>query len=570
MDMIDTVLVPADRTEEIDYTGGTWSDVDDANFKFGRAKVTSTAGDTAVLSFSGVSCAINVNTNTSFRYYFTAEYSDDGGLTWKNKKILSSRVGSTTYNITYILYEGLPYGDYLVRITNKLSGTSTLSISYFQYTTYMIQRPIVQYLDDSGGAKTVAEAPPLTTVLNGTFNNKNVVGTDFWNSTYTISETENATYEFKFYGSKIWTNAMWNGNRNIDISVLIDGVTTYNLSNTFNTDTGAITSIPQGSWIRLDNGSLPEGIHTVKLTLGPASASQVFSTSGFAYYTANNVNTLCRPLICGKNSYAVGIDDAGFVPTGTGWQANTDLAVAFLRRIKRADTNGDYIEYTLPNNVNLKAVHLLTYDNSVSGEVKITLDPSGTPVIRYLSNYIGGTLGNIKTLFDSDIDSVTLANKVLRIEKNGGTNMYIGGLVFEIEDASTGNVELNSIFVMPKFQRYNNSQNEKCPVSNSYRLEVTGQKTDTSEGRKPMVHTGWVYKGTGTFVYMRFGIPMIHVMRMLGTLPKDSGAFDDEGAAGDIVRSTFYKDEDLGLFEFAGSSTANVWAKIIGYPDHVV
>lgn len=567
---LDTVLVPADRTEEIEYTG-TWSDSDSAVYKFGRVKNSSTAGDTAICKFSGVSFAIAIDMTTSNRARFTMEISSDNGANWEDISPIVSETTTDTLRDALMEYKKkLKYGDYLVKLT-ILEGGGTLIISNFQYTTYFSSMCSVNQYNTG---RIVAESPPRTSVLTGTWGGKNVLSDSYWNTVFSQTETPGDTVEFKFYGSKIWTNVFWSSNINIDITVLIDGVSTYNIngSNAFNTDTGAIAA-GIGSNIRLDNGTLPEGIHTVKLTAGSNPGSQFFKTMGFSYYSADpaSTNTMVRPHITGKDSYAVGIDNPNFSFTGAGWAAAQDIPEAFLRRYKQTTADGDYAEYTLPNNVNLKAVYGIFNIGTNRGEVKITLDPSGTPTVRYINNKVSYSQGTfIDLLLESSLDSVTLTNKVIRIEKNGDSIMPLEGLIFEIDDPATGTCDLNSLSGMPKWSRYNNSQNYLCAVSNSYRMEITGTKTDKSQGRSPIVHGGWVYGGTVDNVYIRTGFRCKKVWQYANTFP-----LDDDSKIGPISTSVFSKinpsaQNDLGLLLAASSDNTLTWRKIVAEPDTVV
>ena len=72
---IDTILVPADSVNgEVVYSG-TWANSDSSSFFFGRKKTSSSAGSTAVLSFTGVSVNIMYTKNNVSTGFFSVELS---------------------------------------------------------------------------------------------------------------------------------------------------------------------------------------------------------------------------------------------------------------------------------------------------------------------------------------------------------------------------------------------------------------------------------------------------------------------------------------------------------------
>jgi len=497
---IDTVLVPADSHEAI-YTG-TWLDFDVASFKFGRARRSVTAGDTVYLDFTGVSCGIGLswdNINGAIK----AELSRDGGSTWEQPLIFTGKQTSATgtYGKVCSLYSGLPFGDYRLRLT-VIEPTSTQGfvLEYFYYTTYMNQRPITQWADTAGGAASVADVPPTTSLLTGTWIYKNRQRIEGWNNTYQITVADGAYLEFKFFGSACWVNVEW-APEDITIGILIDGSTAKVKTTPFSIETPSNTS---SAWVRLDDGTLAEGWHTVRITRTTgATGSDYLGIYGVGYYSGDQSidTTVKRSLICGKESYLVGVDDAGFAFTGT-WNGNTDNSESLLKRQNYTDTQNDYVTITTPNNANLKAIYLVTktFNTTAEGERKISLGGASSN-LRYLNgaadNYEQDCL--VQLLYDKVADGVDLHNKELRIVNNTAARLTIEGVIFEIGNTT----ETDYIKCMPKWTRYNDSTNPKPPVSTSHRLDVYGAKTDKRDGRRPMVHSGWI---NGTEPYWRHGL----------------------------------------------------------------
>lgn len=530
LNRVDSVLVPAD-SHEVTCTG-TWTNEDSANWKFGRAKVSSTDGDTAVFSFTGVSISLGSLHSTDLKY-FTAELSSDGGSTWTRKKTMTQDADSLDYNVIYDLYDGLEFGDYQVRITVNVGK---ILIGYFSYTTYMVQQPISHYALASGGATDIDDVPAGTSFVTGTWT-VNDQNTASWNNSRMDTTNTNAEIELKFYGNAIWLGGLWQASGDVDVDVYIDGVQTKVKASSINLDTPN-NSVP--SWIRLDDGTLTDDVHTVKLDVTTVTAGG-FWMQGWGWYSDSQASTLCHDLIVGDSSYTVGIDDSGFSFSGAGWGAIAESAAGFLRRYKVTSTATNYAEYTTPNNSDLKAIYGVFFcDNSPAGaEVALTLDGGTTRYINIKTNNYE-LQSSVHLLYDSEIDGtggtpLALENKTLRITNNDGGQMELQGLVFEIW--GDDKIGTNHITVMPKWTRNNVSTNLNTPVSNTYRFSVSGSGKSGTDAL-PQIHSGWCNIGATTQSYWRHGtgLPITKLntnimFNSTGPISGDLECYDYEGDA---------------------------------------
>jgi hypothetical protein len=495
---IDTILVPADSVNgEIVYSG-TWTNSDSSSYLFARAKRSSTANSTSVFSFTGVSVNLIYLKDSTSTGYISVELSNDDGSTYHSKKTFNTGMsGDNNYNNVTELYQGLDYGDYKVKVT-VLSGTDNVSIEGFSYATYLVQTPLTQKALLSESPTDIDDVPPLTTLFGGTWDSIGGTSTALWSGVNNNTSHNSATVEYKFYGSSIYVIAYIYNTFDATFSVTIDGATTYVKNSSVSIPSYDAT---RPAWIRLDNGSLPEGVHTIKLTTTSAGGTENLGISGWAHYSSRYPTTCSRSLICGKNSYAVGSDSTDFTYTGS-WTA-ADSAQSFLGRYKSTTTAADYVTITTPTNV--KAIYLINTIHTGYGEIKISLGGASSNV-RYINtktnNYTHRSV--VQIAYDSYMDGISLDNQELRITLNNSTNLTFEGVIFEVGDA----VESDSIFCMPKWTRYNTSASYNSPVSTSHRLDVYGSKSDGSPGRQPMVHSGFVYHSSGSYTHYRHGLNM--------------------------------------------------------------
>ena len=555
LQFIDTITVPADSVNgEVVYSG-TWADSDSSNYFFGRAKYSGTAGSTAVFSFTGVSVNLIYMQYSVSSAFWTAELSSDGGSTYHSKKTFNNSLASDlNYSNVTELYQGLEYGDYQVKIT-VLAGSDNCHIEGFSYATYLVQQPATQKALLSGTPSDIDDVPPLTTLFDGTWGIINYNTTGSWNGVYNETQSTSASIEYKFYGSSIYFNTYFNSSYDATYSVTIDGATTYVKNSSI---TNPSYAGDKSVWVRLDNGSLPEGVHTVKITTTTASSTQRLIINGWAHYSTKYPTTCARSLICGKNSYAVGCDDTAFTESGSFTKA--DSSNDFLGRRIFTSTNGDYLAITTPSNC--KAIYLITNVNADQGEIKLSLGGASSN-LRYLNidtnNYAQGS--NIQLLYDSYIDGISLDGLELRIVKNGGTYMRLNGVIFEVGDA----VESDSIFCMPKWTRYNDSANKTTVVTTSHRLDVYGSKSDASTGRQPMVHSGFVYHASGSYCYYQHGLNTVDVDYNLLI----GGSTPIINKVRDINRSVYGAAGNRGQIYLDNYAT-NEWAKFVVIPNRVI
>jgi len=499
LQIVETVVVPASPVNgEIVYTG-PW--VEELYFAYSSGIVLTspqTSEGTATLSFTGVSCSVSLYETSNALSTFYVELSVDGGATWINKKTVTTNSfsGGRT-GVIRSLYQGLEYGDYKVRITNKVVDSTYISIESFQYATYMVQSPITQNALKEQSPSSLDDVPPMTTLIGKP--NEEISGAvepqGGWNSGFIILRQANHTVEFQFYGDKIFLNTFSSPPYTSTIAVEIDG-------GTDNVKSASIT-IPyyahRSLWVRLDDGSLTEGKHTVKITT-VITLGGLFNIAGWATYSSKAPTTCSRSLICGKDSYSVGVDDLAFNFSGA-WTRNysTDC---FLGRFINTSSLSDYATITTPANV--KAIYLISTIQTNYGEVKISL---GGPLanVRYLNLKTSRSFGQtcmISTLYDSYMDGINLDSKELRITNNGSNELAIEGVIFECGEP----VEKDYINCMPKWTRRNNSMIAESPVSTSQRIDVYGSKSDGSEGTKPVVHSGFCYQSPGQNIFYRHGL----------------------------------------------------------------
>lgn len=555
---IDTILVPADSVNgEIVYSG-TWATNNDSNCILGVNRGSSTANSTAILSFSGVSVNLIYLKSATSTDFISVELSDDDGVTYHSKKTFNTGMsGDYTYKNVIELYQGLDYGDYKVKVT-VLNGSDVFRMEGFAYATYLVQTPMTQKALLSQSPTTIDDVPPLTTLFGGTWDNITGSSTALWNGINNNTSHNSATVEYKFYGSSIYVIGYIYSTYDATFSVTIDGATTYVKNSS--------VSMPSYNgdrpvWVRLDNGSLPEGVHTVKITTTSTGGSENLGISGWAHYSSKYPTTCARSLICGKDSYAVGIDNSDFTLTGS--FTKVDAANSFLGRRADTGTAGDNLTITTPTNC--KAIYLITYDDTDEGEVKITLGASNTRYIN-IDTYNVNQGSNIKLLYDSYIDGISLDSLTLKIEKNagtGGTNMRIEGVIFEVGDV----VESDSIFCMPKWTRYNTSSSNKSPVSTSHRLDVYGSKSDGSTGRKPMVHSSFCYHSSGSYTHYRHGLNMQDMTYKYEFSNGTKPAVYHLNSSTNSDLYNFYG--DYGLIS-TSSYAANNWVRISLLPNRVI
>jgi len=347
----------------------------------------------------------------------------------------------------------------------------------------------------------ISNCPPTTILLTGIWATHSAASGVTWNTFYHRSDPggDGDYVEFKFFGSKCWVNSWWNADRDVDVDIFIDGSQAKSRFNSFNTSTGGAT-VGEPSWIRLDDDTLSEGFHTIKLVSDPVQAGQFFLLGGFGFYSKDITTdtTVKRNLICGKESFSLGVDEAVTTDSG-GWTGPQEGVPpsTFLRRedAKLAGTSSDFIQLTTtPTDPNLKAIYYITSINSGTQRGKLEFTLAGKKKRRI--DLFGTTTQDnlIFQIYDKVLDG-PLNSVALRVSLLESAGITFEGFIFEIGDA----VETDSIYCMPKWTRYNDfseAGNFLNAVSITQRLDVFGLKTDLREGRKPSIQSGWLNTGT--------------------------------------------------------------------------
>jgi len=421
----------------------------------------------------------------------------------------------------------------------------------------------------------VSNCPPMTPMFTG---GPVSPGADWvelnasifrWNSAhFAANDTEDGAYvEFKFYGSKCWVSTFWNEDANVDVTVFIDGVQTAVRFNTYNTDTGSTITpdVAQDTWIRLDDDTLTEGFHIIKLLMpDPFPATEFQSISGFAFYSGDIVNdtTIKRSLILGSDSFAVGIDDSGF--TDSGGFTIAESTVSFLRRhTTKAAALNDFIKFTTPNNTELKAIYYISssINSADRGIIEFTL--AGAKRRRLDMSVASFTQHNlILQIYDKFHDG-DLHNQVLQAESLESKVLTCEGLIFEIGDPVTD----NAIYCMPKWTRFQGTANFKNAVSATQRLDVFGVNIDLNEGRLPMIHTGWLNNGT-VDAFFRHGCGFVvreaafEMSFAIDPIDSDTtSVFRGGEVAAEIASMQIIERGDPGLGHILYSNATFDWAK---------
>lgn len=501
IDTVETIAVPA-KSPEVVYTG-SWATSTTSQAKYGDYRESSTAGDTAELIFYGVACSIAYKTNTTNRGSFQAEIAPVvNGIvgTYTNKTTRRILSETTMNNHVFHLYVGLNPQWWSLKITVIEPDSTGLPISYFTYVTHMIQKPVYHYgLDTAlgGSATSVNDVPVGSIYWNAATMNKLVEELSVvWNSSLTRTDSQNAYFEYIFYGTIAYINIPWTTDTNIVATITIDDTQDDVAVNTL---TPYNTTTAQGVWIRLSKPTLRQGWHKVKVQKTSGSAGQFLTLNGVGWKAFNDPSTLGRAVILGEPDIAYS-DDSRWSDNGTTWSTG-DTPGAHNRRQKVNTTNGEYTEITTPDiGPDLRAIYYLCSHDTNRGEVKFTLDGTQT-------KYLG--LGVLDTTFGSDLiliyDSVrdgNLSNKVFRITNNHGNALAFEGVLFE-----KGNrVEDDHLIATPKWQRFANVTDFRSPTSNSLSIDVYGKNKDKRAGNPPFVHSGHVNVPANLTHYINHGI----------------------------------------------------------------
>lgn len=517
---VDTFLIPAD-SHEITYSD-TPADNDTASAHFGRRINMNDSGGTAIVSFFGVACGAAFGIGTS-NGAFTVELSSDNGSTYTHKKTFTTDVTTgNTPDVAFLFYDSLPIGEYKIKIT-QIVGTLLTQLGYVWYTTYCNQSGVEQYYLEATAAKSVAtDLPPCTFKLVGAWNSENDFYEQAFGGVYSWTSTDAEYFEFYFYGSRVWVNLIYDATNSSGVTTpLIDGATTYLKSTTFTT---YAPNNERNVWVRIDNGALEEGWHTLRLTK-TSGASYRMNVSGVAYYSTNTQTTVTKPVICGKNSYFVGIDDAAWTRTGS-WTV-AEGGGAIYRRIAHTSTNTDTTHITTPNVANLKAIYLCCDLSTARGNITTSLGGDAVN-LRYLNTDTADYTASdaILLLYDSFRDG-GLSNKVLKITKVDGTTFLLTGVIYEIGDAC----ENSYLWAFPKLNHMRVSTSLGIVKSNTYRLDVYGICSEGGNWASPYCFSPWAvhtaaawYWRTGFIFYPGKDQIQMFFNATVGSIPVNSQA----------------------------------------------
>jgi hypothetical protein len=561
---VQQAVVPA-VSHELSYIGAGWSNVIDANTLYRERSITSTAGDYVELGFSGTSITLLTVGSTSGGQY-KAEISRDGGLSWFDEQILTNDTTSATvWTLEKVLWENIISDDYLIRVTNI---TGTTFIEGFSYTVHANPYPITNYYSNTD-AKTIDDVPFGHWLMTGSMT-LNTFSADMWNCRFASTASSPDTYEIKFYGNKIWLMSQWANSYTAVYNVTIDGVTTSVKQNSFNTDTGDGATLPNlHGMIRIDDGTLSDGVHTLKITMsgaGSATPLGAFVSSDLAD------SSHCFGLRVGKQE-VIPVDDPRWAYSGN-WTLFDNTSSAF-RRLLSTSTLSDYATCDISGFSNIKSISLIHAENS--DRTRATCDLGSSVETRYYSDY-GSALFNChsRTLYDYTVDDLSSSSTIRFALHTAGTT-DVQALVVEYFDENatdgTGATGLNSINIMPKMSRYNNSNNAngwKSAVSNTYRLEIEGEKTDDSQPRENWCNTGWLYSNSTTARF-NTGVPNkagLNLELIQASLPSSKLNYTNVGIS---TGNSYIPNEVLpGVMSATTGWSVAVWAKIKYKLDYVL
>lgn len=130
--------------------------------------------------------------------------------------------------------------------------------------------------------------------VDGNGGTTHVDGITPWNVVALQQNAENGFSEYKFIGSEVWVILAVNQNSNIDITFTIDGSSSnIKLSQPVNFSTTQVASAYTTHILKINDGPLRHGEHTVKLVTNNFSASNHFvAVSGWMHYSPVIYNDL--------------------------------------------------------------------------------------------------------------------------------------------------------------------------------------------------------------------------------------------------------------------------------------
>lgn len=518
------------NSPEIQYTG-TWSDNIASNYSFGLSKTSSTANDFLTFDFEGSCVGVIMNVYID-QGLFSTELSDDDGITWKYRKNHTSYTANSgvSNGTNYRLYENLEIKTYKVKLTvlSNASGVSTIRFSGAYYSIYGVLSDCKQHYYEATEIKTLDDLPPCTHLLVGTwFTNTPIFNESqngSWGGVHMITGTAGDYLKFRFYGKRAWFHYI--PLTNVTLNITIDGSTSSVLNPNFSMI--AVGSSEVNACLRLDNGTLIDGWHDVKITIASVTGGAHFRSSGFIHSADSYDSTVTRSLITGDKSELIHFHDSRITKNGS-WTITSSqnyIGIASTYTIN----NGDSIAITTPNDSTLKAIYGIFTMNIDRGIIEATLGASQSRFLNLdTSNFI--SYNEMFLLYDSHKDG-SLANKELKIYKRGGTQGEILGVIFEYGEIATE----SGVTVIQKNNRWtHNGVTVYTGMPNTYRLDVTGVRSDFSSERKPYIFTPYIEQQA----WLNFGLPL-NINDGVMVLYRNSSGYNSNGYSAGIQTIDHY------------------------------
>jgi hypothetical protein len=511
LDNVQQAVVPA-KSHEIDYVGTWTTGAIGANYLYKESVGTSTANDYFDFDFSGTSISI-LYTSFNNRGITKAQISNDGGTNWFAEKLFTDdqTSGVANYSTPELLWENLPDTDYRVRVINI---TGTFELEALSYTIHARPYPITDYYDNTD-TKTIDDVPAGYFLNTGTFTGQNSFSTDFWNCRFaaTADTTGATSIEFKFYGNKCWIMPLWNYNSDISYNIQFDTGSGYsNIYNKVNSFTpisgnGANNPLLCGA-VRVDNGTLPTQENKIKVTFSGGTSAVLWAAIFVSSDLADSTHS--RSLITG-NIDVIPNDDPRWT-FGVNWTVG-DAADGFFRRTAFTSTANDYATCDISGLSDIRAIYLIDDASPSRGKMRVDLG-SGNKEKFFNQTSSTAIRSNIRQIYDYKLDGSLDGFSNFRIARFADLTVgTVEGIIVEYFDETatdgTGVTGLNHINIHPKMSRYNNSNAStgwKSAVSNTYRFEIQGEKTDDSQPRENWCDSGYLF-AQNVSCYFNHGLP---------------------------------------------------------------
>ncbi len=493
---VHTILTRSDDPSII-YTGAGWIEENNGAFFFGKETKTAVFGEFFEFDFNGVSVGAMFDTvlGVNAQNFFKVELSEDGGATYGNE-ITKTVVSDDSDNEPHWFYNGLDINKrYRLKLTVLTQTGDPVGLFYMATTTYGQQiGATAKAVDGVGGVTGVNDLPINSWYLNGadftSFAGVAVGDVQFGNFIGHRTSVNGDFAELRFFGSRIWLTTQGRNSVPNTFSVLIDGVTTHLVATTIDTNQPANTRPLD---IRLDDGTLPEGFHTLKIEKISGGDMEF---SGAIIWSAIS-NSITNSVIGGSRSKILMADDSSVVASGIQDNFTDDTMIARVNR--RANSIGNFIEFPTPPS-DVKAIYFCTSSDTAGSTFKATLDGL---VPRFLSTQATGFQRGSETLqiYHSLVDG-DLNGKTLRIENQEAKNLHYGAVIFQIGDI----FDDNHLHCMLKRTRFADSTGQFACQSTAKRMDVFGDSEDDRPGIIHPVHSGWLFGPLADSVHYRPGL----------------------------------------------------------------